>query len=129
MNDDKPLTPLLFTDLDSLSGRVPPTPKPEPMEPGLRVTLAVREAVKAACVDDDGFVVIGGDDVILGMIDALAGMIAPSPHVQTIRGRRLYLDEVRKALDSQVKRYQDAKAKRLVTETRPPLIMLDGGRE
>lgn len=105
------------------------TDEPKDLDPSIRVSLAIREAVKATVRDDDGVVVMGGDDVILGMIDALADRIARSPYVGTIRDRRMYLDEIRAALDKQVKTYQEAERNRLVTPpAKPSLIILDGGR-
>jgi hypothetical protein len=111
------------TDETTVLGAEPPAelaPAPEPLPPGAAVSQAVQYAIAALHAQSP----LHGEEVVHGLIDALARHIARSPHTQTIRDRRLYVDEIRDAVLAQVNAYQAAKVVEI--PERPKLVLLPG---
>lgn len=104
MNDDQPASPF--------------------DEPMVKISRAVRLALRAAMSNDQGMVVVSAEDAVIGLVDVLGGLLATNPACETIRGRREYAESVAKVLRSQIERYQDLRDKQLVTPAAPKLIIV-----
>ena len=94
-------------------------------EPASAVRDAVIDAVNAVMRGEDGVVVIPGEAVIAGLVDATAFFTHRSPYVQTIRGRREYLEQIHEALKEQVLAYIAAAAAPSLETPKPKLLVVN----